>query len=214
MLAHCLVKLFRLCLLTFTYPSCWKYAYIQPVPKKGDRSNSSNYRPIALISCLSKVFESLFNRKIQRHLFICILLSDRQYGFRSGRSTGKLLAFLTDSWSCSFEGFSETFSVALDISKAFDRVWHKALFSKLPSFGLHPSFCSFICNFLYNCSISAVVDDHCASPKPVISGVPQGSVLSPTLSSYSSMTFSILLCHIGRTNSNRPAGPYVSYSLI
>ena len=56
MLAPCLVKLFQLCLSTFAFPSCWKFAYIQPVPKKGDHSNPSNYRPIALISCLSKVF--------------------------------------------------------------------------------------------------------------------------------------------------------------
>ena len=55
-LAPCLVKLFQLCLSTSTFPSCWKFAYIQPVPKKGDRSNPSHYRPIALISCLSKVF--------------------------------------------------------------------------------------------------------------------------------------------------------------
>ena len=58
-LSPCLVKLFRLCLSTSTFPSCWKYAFIQPVPKKGDRSNPSNYRPIALLSCLSKAFESM-----------------------------------------------------------------------------------------------------------------------------------------------------------
>ena len=53
-LVPCLVILFQLCLSTSTFPSCWIFAYIQPFPKKGDRSNPSNYRPIALISCLSK----------------------------------------------------------------------------------------------------------------------------------------------------------------
>ena len=53
-LAPCLVKLFSFCLSTPTYTSCWKYAYIQPIPKKSDCSNPSNYCPIALISCLSK----------------------------------------------------------------------------------------------------------------------------------------------------------------
>ncbi len=57
------VKLFRLCLSTSTFPSYWKFAHVQPLPKKGDRSNPSNYRPIALISCLSKAFESILNRK-------------------------------------------------------------------------------------------------------------------------------------------------------
>ena len=180
-LTPCLVKLFRLCLSTSTFPSCWKYAYIQPVPKKGDRSNPSNYRPIALISCLSKVFESILNKKILRHLTSLNLLSDRQYGFLPGRSTGDLLSLLTNSWSSSFDSFGETFAVALDISKAFDRVWHKALISKLPSYGFYPSLCSFLSSFLSGRSISAVVDGHCSSPKSINSGVPQGSVLAPLL---------------------------------
>ena len=78
-LAPCLVRLFQLCLSTSTFPSCWKFAYIQPVPKKGDRSNPSNYRPIALISSLSKVFETILNRKILKHLSLHNLLSDCQY---------------------------------------------------------------------------------------------------------------------------------------
>ena len=154
---------------------------MQPVPKKGDRSNPSNYRPIALLSCLSKAFETILNRKIQRHLSASNLLSDRQYGFRKGRSTGDLLAFLSDSWSSSLSSFGETFAVALDMSKAFDRVWHKSLLSKLPSYGFYPSLCTFISSFLSGRSISAVVDGHCSTPKPINSGVPQGSVLSPTL---------------------------------
>ncbi len=154
---------------------------MQPVPKKGDCSNPSNYRPIALISCLSKAFETILNRKFLKHLSSSNLLSDHQYGFRKGRSTGDLLAFLINSWSSSFNCFGETFAVALDISKAFDRVWHKALLSKQPSYGLYPALCSFLCNFLSGRSIAAVVDGHCSTPKSINSGVPQGSVLSPTL---------------------------------
>ena len=66
-LTPCLSKLFRLCLSSSTFPSCWKNALVQPVPKKGDPSQPSNYRPIALTSVLSKVFESLLNRKIWKH---------------------------------------------------------------------------------------------------------------------------------------------------
>ncbi len=99
-LTPCLVKLFRLCLSTSTFPSCWKYTYVQPVPKKGDRFNPSNYRPIALISCLFKAFETILNRKFLKHLSSFNLLSYHQYGFRKGRSTGDLITFLiTDSWS-------------------------------------------------------------------------------------------------------------------
>ncbi len=115
-LTPCLVKLFRLHLSTSTFPSCWKYAYMHPVSKKGDRSNPSNYRPIALLSCLSKAFETILNRKIHKHLSASNLLSDHQYGFRKGCSTGDLLAFLSNSWSSSLSSFGETFAVALDMS--------------------------------------------------------------------------------------------------
>ncbi len=120
-------------------------------------------------------------KKFLNHLSSFNLLSDHHYGFRKGRSTGDLLAFLTDSWSSSLSRFGETFAVALDISKAFDRVWHKALLSELPSYCFCPALCSFLSSFLSGRSIAAVVDGHCSNPKPFNSGVRQGSVLSPTL---------------------------------
>src|ERR1700755_3178855 len=180
-LAPCLGKLFRICLSTSTFPSCLKRALIQPVPKKGDSSQHSNYRPISLTFVLSKFFESILNRKIWKHLNSSKLISDRQYGFRKKRSTGDLLSLLSDSWSSALQDFGESFAVALDISKAFDRVWHKALISKLPSFGIYPSLCDLLSNFLSGRSIAAVVDGHRSSFKSINSGVPQGSVLSPPL---------------------------------
>ena len=180
-LAPCLSRLFRLCLSSQTFPSCWKFARIHPIHKKGDRSVPTNYRPISLVSCISKVFESVLNVQILKHLESNNLLSDRQYGFRKGRSTADLLAYLSDSWSSSFRDFGESFAVALDISKAFDRVWHKALISKLPSYGIYPSLCAFLQNFLSGRSIAAAVDGSSSESYPINSGVPQGSVLSPTL---------------------------------
>ncbi len=126
-------------------------------------------------------FESILNRKIQKHLSTSDLLSDRQYGFRKGRPTRALLTLLTDSRSSFLSRFGETFLVVLDISKAFDRVWHKSLHSKLPSFEVYPSLCSFISSFISGRSVSAAVDGHCSSPKPINKGALQGSVLSPTL---------------------------------
>src|ERR1700755_3186627 len=77
--------------------------------------------------------------------------------------------------------FGESFAVALDISKAFDRVWGKASISKLPSFGVYPSFCDLLSDFPSCRSIAAVVDGHRSSFISINSGVPLGSVLSPTL---------------------------------
>ncbi len=136
---------------------------------------------IALFSCLSKAFETILNRKFVKHLSSFNLLSDYQYGFRKERSTGDLLGFLTESWSSSLNRFGKVFDVTLDISKAFDRVWNKALLSKLHSYGVYPSLCSFLSSFLSGRSISAVVYGHCSTSKPINSSVPQGTVLSPTL---------------------------------
>ena len=92
-LAPVLCRLFRLILKTGTYPSSWKHTLVQPVPKKGDRSNPSNYRPIALTSAIAKVFESMLNSHFLHHLEKNLLLSDLQYGFRKARSTGDLLIY-------------------------------------------------------------------------------------------------------------------------
>ncbi len=175
MLTPCLVKLFCLCLSTSTFPSCWKHVCVQPVPKKGDRSNSSTY------SSLSKTFEPILNRKFLKQLSSFNLLSAHQYAFRKGHSTGDLLAFLTDSCSSSLSRFGETFAIVLGISKAFDRVWHKALLCKLTYYGFYPALCSYLSSFLSGRSITGVVEGHFSTPKPINSGVSQGSVLSPTL---------------------------------
>ena len=179
-LAPVLCRLFRLIRISCTYPS-WKHALVQSVPKKGDRSNPSTYRPIALTSVVAKVFETLLNSHFIKHLESNNLLSDHQYGFRKARSTGDDLSYLTHVWPSSLRNFGESFVVALDISEAFDRVWHKALLAKLPTYGFTPSFCKLISSFLSIRFISVVVDGATSASFPVSSGVPQGSVLSPTL---------------------------------
>ncbi len=179
-LAPVFQRLFHLSLTKNTYPLCWKIAHIVPVHKKGDRSLTSNYRPISITSVISKVFEDLINKIILKHLEVHSLLSDSQYGFRKSRSTADLLAFITHKWTNSFEAFGESRAVALDISKAFDRVWHKSLLAKLKTFGLTP-LSDWICSFLTNRSIAVRIDGALSSFHTTNAGVPQGCVLSPTL---------------------------------
>ena len=114
-LAPVLCHLFSLILISYTYPSSWKHALVQPVTKKGDHSNPSNYRPIALTSAVAKVFETLLNSHFIKHLESNNLLSDHQYGFRKARSTGDL-TYLTHAWSSSLWNFGKSFIVALYIS--------------------------------------------------------------------------------------------------
>ena len=88
----------------------------------GERSAAKNYRPVSLHSVASNVFQKLVNNRIVDHLENCGLFSDFQYGFRSFRSTGDLLAVVSDRIVRAFNRSGATRAAALDISKAFDRV--------------------------------------------------------------------------------------------
>lgn len=180
-LAPVLTRLFRLSYSSGVVPNSWKTALVHPIPKKGDRSDPSNYRPIAITSLFSKTMESIVNCQLLQYLEDHQLLNDRQYGFRRGRSAGDLLVYLSHRWAQAIETKGEALAVSLDIAKAFDRVWHKALLSKLPSYGLPVKLCNWVTSFLAGRSMRVVVDGACSDSKSVNAGVPQGCVLSPTL---------------------------------
>ena len=180
-LSPVLTRLYRLSYSTGQVPGAWKEANVQPVPKKGDRSDPANYRPIAVTSVLCKVMERIINTKLIRYLEDHSLINDRQYGFRPNRSTGDLLAYVTHVWGDTLDKFGESVAVSLDISKAFDRVWHKALISKLSAYGLPSKLCDWLCSFLHKRRLRVLVDGFASELMQVNAGVPQGSVLSPTL---------------------------------
>ena len=180
-LSPILTRLFRLSLETGKVPMAWKQANVQPVPKKGSRADPSNYRPISVTSILCKSMERVLNGKLLAYLEANDILSDRQYGFRRNRSTGDLLAYAIHIWSEAIEKHGEALAVSLDISKAFDRVWHDSLISKLPSFGLPAELCDWIADFLRDRSIRVVLDGCSSGLLDINAGVPQGSVLSATL---------------------------------
>ena len=92
-LSYILAKLFNMC----CFPDCWKVLSVVPVFKNvGERSTAKNYRPVSLLSVISKVFEKLVNNRIVDHPENCGLFSDFQYGFRSFRSTADLLTVVSD----------------------------------------------------------------------------------------------------------------------
>ena len=180
-LAPALNKLFQLSYNLGIFPSSWKLAHVFPISKKGDKSDPSNYRPIAITSLISKTMETIVTKQLLAFLETNNLLSDHQYGFRQARSTGDLLAYAVHAWSSALESYGESRVISLDISKAFDRVWHKGLLAKLPMFGLHHTLITWISSFLSDRSIAIRVDGYLSKPHSINSGVPQGSVISPVL---------------------------------
>ncbi|CAG4916568.1 unnamed protein product [Colias eurytheme] len=106
-LAPVLTELFRYSYNTGIVPASWKTASVHPIPKKGDQSDPTNYRPIAITSLLSKVMENIINSQLLGYLEENQLISDQQYGFRHGRSAGDLLIFLTHRWASAVESKGE-----------------------------------------------------------------------------------------------------------
>ena len=154
---------------------------ICPLKNVGERSTAKNYCPVSLLSVVSKVFEKLVNNRIVDQLEQCGLFSDFQYGFRSSQSTADLLTVVSDRIARGFNRSRATQAVALDISKAFDRVWHAGLLHKLKSYGISGQIFGLISSFLSNRRLQVVLDGKSSQEYPVNAGAPQGSNLGPTL---------------------------------
>ena len=177
-LSYILAELFNKCLKESCFPDCWKVSSVVPVFKNiGERSTAKNYRPVSLLSVVGKVFEKLVNNRIVDPLEKCGLFSDFQYGFRSCRSTADLLTVVSDRIAWAFNRSGATRAVALDISKAFDRVWHAGLLHKLKSYGISGQIFGLISSFLSNRQLRVVLDGKSSQEHPVNVGVPQGSIL-------------------------------------
>ena len=150
-LSFILTELFNKCLKESCFPDCWKVSSIVPIFKNiGKRPAAKNYRPVSLLSVVSKVYEKLVNNTIVDHLEKCGLFSDFQYGFRSSRSTADLLTVVSDRIARAFNRSGATRAVALDISKAFDKVWHAGLLHKLKSYGISGQIFGLTSSFLSN----------------------------------------------------------------
>ena len=176
-----LAYLFRETLRQGYVPKDWKTAHVSPIFKKGASNLPVNYRPVSLTCIVCKVMESLVREVIVSYLAANNLLSNRQFGFISGRSTTlQLLSFIeycTDIMSS--RGVTDT--VYLDFAKAFDSVPHRRLLGKLSSYGIQGNLHKWIESFLVGRIQRVKVHGQLSSEETVLSGIPQGSVLGPLL---------------------------------
>ena len=135
------------------FPDCWKVSSVVPVFKNvGERSAAKTCCLVSLPSVVSKVVEKSVNNRIVDHLEKCGLFSNFQYAFRSSRSTADLLTVVSDRIAKAFNKSGATRTVALDTTKAFDRVWHVGLLHKLKSYGTSGQIFVFFSSFLSNFS--------------------------------------------------------------
>lgn len=162
-------------------PKIWKTAFVTPIHKKGSKREIINYRPISKLCVLAKVLEKVIHQQVYaalKHTFI-----PQQHGFLKGRSTTSNLITFTDDLSSGMQSGGQIDAIYTDYTKAFDRIDHLILLTKLQSAGIHGDllrwFSSYITDRCQTVVLNGFSSQSCYSAIP--SGVPQGSILGPLL---------------------------------
>ena len=163
------------------FPTKWKTAKVTPIPKDGDLSSVNNYRPISLLPVPSKILEHLIQNQLLNNLEANDILDGEQGGFRKGRSTSETTASLLDDIYLNMNNQILTSSVFVNFSKAFDSINHELIFLKLQKIGMSESALNWFKSYLTDRQQTTIVKNRPSMSIHVQCGVPQGSVLGPTL---------------------------------
>lgn len=174
-----LQHLFNLALATGTYPADWKVSRVRPIPKTSGATDVENYRPIAILPTIAKLFESILHRTISSQLkpYLC----DSQHGFRSNRSVETNLLTLVDLISEHLDKGIQVDVLYFDFKKAFDRVDNDVLLRKLCKIGFSPKLLKLFSSYLRDRRQYVRHGHFVSSPYHTRSGVSQGSILGPLL---------------------------------
>ena len=176
-----LTYLFNQSITLGIFPDSWAIATVTPIPKTGNKHIANNWRPISIIPLIGKLMEKLCNSLLLTHLETYDILCDEQYGFRPKRSTSiAIFNFLTNIIN-EINNRKIVGTIYLDFSKAFDSINHRLLLDKLKDMGIPLKLFFWIRSYLENRKIKTKLNNHVSSTCDLICGVPQGSVLGPTL---------------------------------
>ncbi|GFT24028.1 RNA-directed DNA polymerase from mobile element jockey [Trichonephila clavipes] len=164
------------------FPDSWKTAVVIPILKPDKNPElAQNYRPISLLSCLSKVYEFVLLQRLNQHCAAANFIIPQQCGFRPKCSTVHQLLRVTELIHSGFAKHEATGILFLDIAKAFDKISHEGLLIKLIRLDFPAPLIKSIHSFLIHRSFRVRVDRILSSPRPIRSGLPQGSLSSPLL---------------------------------
>ena len=176
-----LVHIINCSFSTAKFPDQLKLARVTPIHKSGDKSKSTNYRPVSLLSNFAKVIESLVYDRLYEYVKNNELLSKDQYGFQKNKSTLTALLELTDQIQHNLDTRNQTFALFLDLKKAFDTVQHSILLGKLEKYGIRGVALDWFRSYLHNRKQFVQSGNFQSEALTILSGVPQGSNLGPLL---------------------------------
>ncbi|MCP4460940.1 MAG: reverse transcriptase family protein [Cytophagales bacterium] len=172
--------LFKKSYYSGSLPSDWKMAHIVPVHKKGSKSEVQNYRPISLTSLVVKVLERMVRDELMSRCDH--RLDPRQHGFLPNKSCTTQLVEFCDSLSLSLNKNIRSDVIYFDFAKAFDSVNHDIILLKLKTiYNINGRLLAFSSNYLSVRVQKVVINGSVSDGLPVLSGVPQGSILGPSL---------------------------------
>jgi hypothetical protein len=176
-----LTYLCNLSLESGCFPDCWKVASVSPIYKSGPKSSPSNFRPISLLSVFTKILEKLVNIRLSKYIEKNHLISSCQFGFRTGKSTEDAAVLLCDLISGHMDRGVKCVGLFLDLAKAFDTVSGTLLLKKLECIGVRGLALNWFTSYLTGRFQKVKIGNDSSDLLPVLLGVPQGSILGPTL---------------------------------
>ena len=164
-----------------TFPDILKCAIVTPIFKKGETINISNYRPISVLPPLSKIFERALYMRLLDFCNKNSIFSAQQFGFTKNKSTLDAIIKLTDSIYDALDSKKFSMSVFIDYRKAFDTINHEILLRKLEHYGIRGVALELMKSYLKNRQQAVKNHQMISSSRPIICGVPQGTILGPLL---------------------------------
>lgn len=176
-----LTSIFNKCLQDGVFPTNLKQSQVIPIHKGGDKDKIINYRPISILPSLSKILEKIVNNRLVSYIEDNCILSNKQFGFRRGKSTDDAVNEFVDHVSKNLDKGNKCLSIFLDLAKAFDSISIPILLQKLEHIGIRGLQLNFFRDYLSNREQCVRIGEYVSSNAPISYGVPQGSILGPTL---------------------------------